>query len=428
MDNKATQSETQKIPKLRFSGFSDDWEEKKLGEAFNFLPTNSLSRSQLIYTDGIIKNIHYGDIHTKFRQGFFIENEKVPYINKNIDNSKTKKESYCQEGDLVIADASEDYKDIGKTIELIDLKSQKIVAGLHTFLLRKKGQNGFAKGFPGYLMKTEVVRKQVMKMATGISVLGISKGNLAKVELSFPTLLEQQKITEFLGATDEWTTNLRAQKESFESYKKGMMQKIFNQEIRFKDDKENNFPKWEEKKLGEICEYKNGGSFENSVVENGKYKLITLNSIDIDGKLKNNHKTVNEVDWFLKKDDLIMVLSDVAHGYFLGLVDIIPENNKYVLNQRMGLLRKNDNYVDLNFLRAYINKQQRYFKLHGQGSSQQNLSKGDILKFKIPVPHLLEQQKIASLLTLIDKVIESKEQQIVLAESWKKGLMQRMLV
>lgn len=56
---------------------------------------------------------------------------------------------------------------------------------------------------------------------------------------------------------------------------------------------------WQEKKLGDIFEYKNGGSFEDRVVENGKYNLVTLNSIDIDGKIKNNHKTVNDVDWFL---------------------------------------------------------------------------------------------------------------------------------
>ena len=212
------------------------------------------------------------------------------------------------------------------------------------------------------------------------------------------------------------------------------MQKIFPSqggqvpEIRFKDDDGNDFAKLEEKKLGNVCEYKNGGSFENNVVENGKYNLITLNSIDIKGDIKNGHKKVNEADWFLKKDDLIMVLSDVAHGNFLGLVDIIPQNNKYVLNQRMGLLRKIDNNVNLVFLRKFINHNQRYFKRHGQGSSQQNLSKDDILKFKIKLPVIKEQQKIAEFLTSIDNLINSKQQQITQAERWKKGLMQELFV
>ncbi|PIQ68262.1 MAG: hypothetical protein COV91_05025 [Candidatus Taylorbacteria bacterium CG11_big_fil_rev_8_21_14_0_20_46_11] len=183
---------------------------------------------------------------------------------------------------------------------------------------------------------------------------------------------------------------------------------------------------WEEKKLGEVCDYKNGGAFENNLVENGKYNLITLNSIDIDGKLKSFHKTVGKADWYLKKDDLVMVLSDVAHGNFLGLVDVIPEDNKYVLNQRMGLLRKTDEQVNLSFLRTFVNKSQRYFKLHGQGSSQQNLSKGDILKFKIVTPSLPEQQKIAGFLGAVDGWIENLRGQKESLTLYKKGMMQKI--
>lgn len=183
---------------------------------------------------------------------------------------------------------------------------------------------------------------------------------------------------------------------------------------------------WEEKKLGDICDYKNGGAFENNLVKNGKYNLITLNSIDIAGKLKKNHKTVGYADWYLEKDDLVMVLSDVAHGNFLGLVDIIPENDKYVLNQRMGLLRKNDKSVDLNFLRKSINKKQRYFKLHGQGSSQQNLSKGDILKFKILNPSTQEQQKIAEFLESVDEWVCNLRAQKESLTTYKKWVMQKI--
>lgn len=179
-------------------------------------------------------------------------------------------------------------------------------------------------------------------------------------------------------------------------------------------------------RLGELCEYKNGGSFENYLDESGKYFLITLNSIDIEGNLKSNHKKVLEAEWYLQKNDLIMVLSDVAHGNFLGLVDIIPEDNKYVLNQRMGLLRNSLKSIDTRYLRSYINKHQRYFKKHGQGSSQQNLSKGDVLKFYVTVPSIAEQQKIADFLGLVDKWIENLEKQKRAIEAYKKGLMQKI--
>lgn len=120
-----------------------------------------------------LKNLHYGDIHTKFKAHFYILNEKVPFINEAVDISKIAKETYCKEGDLIIADTSEDYKDIGKAVEIINLDNQKLVAGLHTYIARDL-TNRFALGFKGYLMQTHDIRIQMMKLATGISVLGIT--------------------------------------------------------------------------------------------------------------------------------------------------------------------------------------------------------------------------------------------------------------
>ena len=178
--------------------------------------------------------------------------------------------------------------------------------------------------------------------------------------------------------------------------------------------------------LGDICEYRNGESYEGHVVPNGRYYLITLNSVDIDGHIKNDHKKIDQADWCLSKNDLIMVLSDVAHGYFLGLVDIIPEDNKYVLNQRMGLLRRVDSQTNVVFLRMYINKHQHYFRLHGQGSSQQNLSKGDIQKFPVYLPNITEQQKIAAFLSTIDSWLENLHSQKTALEDYKRGMMQKI--
>jgi type I restriction enzyme S subunit len=83
------------------------------------MTTNSFSRELLTYDDGIVKNIHYGDIHTKFKSNFKIENENAPYISNNINISKTSEDCYCKEGDLIIADASEDYADIVNQLKLL---------------------------------------------------------------------------------------------------------------------------------------------------------------------------------------------------------------------------------------------------------------------------------------------------------------------
>lgn len=184
---------------------------------------------------------------------------------------------------------------------------------------------------------------------------------------------------------------------------------------------------WMECELGELCDYWNGASYENGVNENGEYDLISLNSMDIEGNLKTEMKRVLYSDNSLKKNDLVMVLSDVAHGDFLGLTDIIP-NEKYVLNQRMAGLRVKDIEQTIPFfLRVYINNNQPYFKTMGQGSSQLNLSKSSVTKFPVKIPESLnEQRKIASCLSSLDEIIASHSQKLELLIEYKKGLMQNL--
>lgn len=184
---------------------------------------------------------------------------------------------------------------------------------------------------------------------------------------------------------------------------------------------------WVMERLGQLINYKNGKSFEKFIVENGKYKLITLNSLDINGKLKKEHLQVNIYDSSLNKDDLIMILSDVAHGNFLGLTDLVPENDKYVLNQRVGAL-KNVKKVKPYLLSKYINYHQKYFKTAGQGSSQLNLSKGDIVNFIVSFPsNPKEQTAIATALSDTDALIEKLEKLITKKKAIKQGAMQQLL-
>ena len=201
-----------------------EWEEVKFSDIFNFHQTNSYSRA-LLAEYGEIMNIHYGDIHTKFSMLFDVNKESVPFLNDEVDTSKIAKEQFLKVGDLVIADASEDYKDIGKSIEVISLNNQKVVAGLHTYIARPV--KPFALGFCGYMMQTFPVREQIKKLATGISVLGISKSNLGKVELSIPCLEEQTKIAKFLSSIDQKIEVVAQQIELAKQWKKGLLQQMF---------------------------------------------------------------------------------------------------------------------------------------------------------------------------------------------------------
>ncbi len=113
------------IPKLRFHEFKEGWKESKFKELFNFIPTNSFSRANLNDNSGEVRNIHYGDIHKKFPLVLDCGKEEIPYVNGDVNVDNIKNDSYCKDGDLIIADASEDYEDIGKAIELKNLGKKR---------------------------------------------------------------------------------------------------------------------------------------------------------------------------------------------------------------------------------------------------------------------------------------------------------------
>ncbi|RYA23774.1 restriction endonuclease subunit S [Malaciobacter halophilus] len=414
-------SKNRRMPQLRFKEFSGEWENKCFGDIYSFLQTNSFSRALLNYENGDIKNIHYGDIHTKFKSNFYIQDETVPYINQNIDLSKIKEENYCKEKDLVIADASEDYKDIGKAIELIDLNNEKLLTGLHTYIARDY-KNKMALGFSGYFMQTYKVRVQMMKMATGISVLGISKGNLNKLELTIPQKQEQEKIASFLSSIDKKINQLSKKDELLQNYKKAMMQKIFSQKLRFKKENRSDYPKWEEKSLNELVEFNNGKAHENNIDESGKYIVVNSKFISSNGTVK---KYSNSQIFPLHKNDIVMVMSDVPNGKALSKCYLIDKDNKYTLNQRICSLRQT---VNNNRFLIYLINRNKYYLAFDSGVGQTNLRRDEVLNLKLKVPSIEEQTKIANFLFSLDTKISQNKKALEVTKKFKKALLQKMFV
>ena len=216
--------------KLRFKdengNYYRDWEEKKFNETFNFFSTNSFSRADLNDEYGEVFNIHYGDIHTKFPHILSFDKVNVPFINENVNLDNIKDENYCKNGDLVIVDASEDYEDIGKAIELKNIGDKIVLAGLHTILARDRG--GFTvEGFRSYILLDNNVKLQLKKFATGVSVLGISKSNLGKIDLKIPSREEQDKIAGFLSSIYKKIELINKELIINKEFKKGLLQQMF---------------------------------------------------------------------------------------------------------------------------------------------------------------------------------------------------------
>ena len=191
--------------------------------------------------------------------------------------------------------------------------------------------------------------------------------------------------------------------------------------VRFKGFTED----WEQRKLSEMTAYRNGRGHEDKQSNSGKYELINLNSVSIDGGLKPSGKFIDESNDTLCVDDLVMVLSDVGHGDLLGRVAIIPENNRFVLNQRVALLRPNDS-VYSRFLLVCINAHQSYFKLNGAGSSQLNISKDVVEDFAPHTPEITEQKLIAHYYSNIDYLITLHQRKYEKLVNIKKSMLYKM--
>ncbi|GHQ56211.1 hypothetical protein VN0382_00980 [Helicobacter pylori] len=262
------------------------------------------------------------------------------------------------------------------------------------------------------------IEKEWLESGQQGSQVNLNVDLIKNKEVFYPKdLNEQSAIANILSALDRYLCALDALILKKEGVKKALSFELLSQRKRLKGFNQ----AWQKVRLGDICEFGNGGAYETLIVENGDFKLISLNSIDIDGNLKNTMKRVNFYDNSLKQDDIVMVLSDVAHGDFLGLCAVIPSND-YVLNQRMGRLRIRNDCINILFLRLYINANQKYFKMQGQGSSQLNLSKKAIEYFEILLPPLNEQSAIANILSALDNEIISLKNKKRQFENIKKAL------
>lgn len=207
----------------------EDWEVKTYGEVFTFLSTSTNSRADLS-EGGDFGYVHYGDIHTEWNNKLDLNKERLPRISKNIVSS-----AFVMDGDLIMADASEDYEGIGKTVEVFNVGDKQLVAGLHTFLLRDK-EKVLADGFRGYLHSIPAVKCSFDRLATGMKVYGISKKNLSSVCIPVPSLEEQTAIATILSDMDAETQALEQRLGKTRQIKQGIMQELLTGRTRLPFD------------------------------------------------------------------------------------------------------------------------------------------------------------------------------------------------
>ena len=381
------------VPKLRFKEFNDEWQNIDLKNVFEYFSTNSLSRDQLS-DSGIIKNIHYGDIHRKYSTIVDVDNDVETYI-KDINYNN--KYEYCKDSDLIFADASEDYEGIGKVIELNNIKCNT-VSGLHTILARDK-QNLFAPMFKGYYFNSPSIHNQIRIFANGFKVYGISKDSINKLNINIPTKEEQSKIARTLYLLDKKIELQTKKIEDLKLFKKGLIYNLFS-----------DLGEYNKIKLGNLCNITTGKLDANAMCENGMYRFYTC------------AKNYYYIDTYSFDTEALLIS---GNGAYVGYIHYYKGKfNAYQRTYVLDNFNENVFYIKTyleNFLAKRINSEKK------EGNTPY-IVLSTLTDMDIKIPSKIKQEQIININNELSNKIHYEELLLLKLQQLKKGLMQNMFV
>ena len=408
------------IPELRFPGFEGGWEEKRLGEVAVKVGSGSTPRGgeKVYQKQGVLF------IRSQNVTGNKLDTKNSTFISSKMNEQMRGSQVLSNDILLNITGAS-----IGRSCVVPDDFDAGNV-NQHVCIIRLNKENtpyftqAFLSSFSG--------QKKIMRTQVGGGREGINFQGVRSLRIFFPKQNEQKKIAEFLGFVDEWIDNLKAQKEKWEEYKKGIMQKIFSQEIRFKDEGGGDFPEWEEKRLGDVGKFLKGkGISKEDVVEGGDNKCIRYGELytEYDEIVDDvvSRTNVSAGSSFLSKVGDLLVPSSGETAWDIATATAVLEDG-VLLGSDMNVLRF-EQVIDSRFLAYYLSYGvKRLLARLAQGNSVVHLYASNLRKMRLLIPFIGEQQKIVSYLSPVDEIIGCYEQKIIRAEEWKKGLIQKMFV
>ena len=405
--------EKRNVPKLRFRGFEDEWEEKTLGSLLRF--KNGINADKDAYGKGV-KFINVLDI---LNNNYITADKIIGKVSIDLDTLNKYIVNY---GDVLFQRSSETREEVGTANVYLDKESVTFGG----FVIRGEKIGEYEPLFMNNLLKSSSARKEITTKAGGSTRYNVSQEILSEVLVKFPSLQEQKKIAQFFTLIDKKIEKQGEKVDALKTYKKGIMQKIFSREIRFKDENGREYPEWEEKRLGDIIELKSVRNSNNNVnfilsVSNSKGFICQDEQFEdriVASSNVSNYKVVNKDD-FAFNPSRINVGSIARLKYFeQGIVSPM-----YICFRCKSRL-KND-FLEF-FLDTYHFNAQVKNKL--EGSVRQSLSSDSLCSIKINLPCLKEQVKIANFLTIINKKIEKEEKKLEKLKVYKKGLLQKMFV
>jgi len=401
-------------PTLRFPEFKDDWNLKKIDEIS--LKVNSgktpLGGESVYVENGVlfIRSQNVIDNKLSFENSTFIPEQ----VNNTMKNSIVKPNDLLLNitgaslGRSCVVPSDFNIGNVNQHVCIIRFKNDNNPRFIQPIFASEKGQNLF------------------LSLQTGSGREGLNFQSIKGIKLAIPSNEEQTKIANFLTAVDQKINQLTQKAALLAQYKKGVMQQLFSQQLRFKDENGNPYPDWEEKTLGDFL------SIPNKVKpdEIDKTKLLTV-KLHLKGILKNESTdglTIGATNYYVRnKGQFIYGKQNIFNGAF----GIIPDEfDGHLSSGDVPTLDINHQKIKPGFLLNYLGRESYYKKLEdiASGSGSKRIHESNLLSVSINLPCMEEQTKIANFLSAIDDKINHVNTQLDKTKTFKKGLLQQMFV
>ena len=416
-------AEQAKVPEIRFAGFTDPWEQRKLGDCFEFLKNNTLSRTGLNGENGTARNVHYGDILIKFGDCLDGERSDLPFITDDTVLPKFAG-SILREGDVIFADTAED-EAAGKCVELRKLPKEPTISGLHTIPARPRFP--FGAGYLGHYLNSDAYHRQLLPLMQGIKVISVSKAALQDTQVRFPGLSEQTAIGAALSEIDNLITLHQRKYDKLVIFKKSMLEKMFPKdgesvpEIRFAGFTD----PWEQRKLGDVTDSFSGGTPDGSHASYYGGSIPFIRSAEINSDKTELFLTEKGLDnssaKIVERGTVLYALYGATSGE-VGIAAI-----KGAINQAILALSPHTGNDPL-FLASWLRREKaRIVDTYLQGG-QGNLSGSIVKELSFALPQQKEQQVIGSFFSHLDNLITLHQRKLELLRNIKKSLLDKMFV
>lgn len=399
------------VPKLRFKEFSGKWEKKQLKEITDYVDYRGRAPIKTEKGHFLVtaKNIKKGFIDYECSKEYVSENNYLNVMSKGLPEI----------GDILFTTeapmgnvAQVDNKNIALAQRVIKFRAKQMLS--NSYLL--------------HYMLSDTYQSQIIKKAIGTTVQGISGKELHNTKIFFPTKQEQKKIASFLTSIDTKIEQLTKKEGLLQQYKKGVMQKIFNQEIRFRADDGSEFCEWEEKKLEDFLNL----TLREVPKPNENYLAIGIRS-HCKGTFQKPDSEPKKIAmdklYVVKENDLIV---NITFAWESAIAIVKKEDEGGLVSHRFPTYTFNKNLAIVEFFR-YVIIQKKFrlmLDLISPGGAGRNrvMSKKDFLKLKWKLPCVQEQTKIANFLSTIDTKIQQTQKQLTQSKEFKKALLQQMFV